>query len=449
MAKRKVSKMDFNVIHPNAASVDIGSRNHMACVGLGDGETLEFGVFTEDHHAMAHWFVTNKCTTVAIESTGYYWQSLFLILQSYDLEVILVNAKYAKNINGQKTDVKDARWLWRLHTVGLLTNSFQPDAFTEELRTYNRQRKALIEDSSRYVSKMQKSLVLMNLQLPVVLSDITGKSGKSIISAILAGERDGEALSKLAHPRVKASQETIAKALTGFWHPHHLFTLRQSWDMYQFYQQQIQQCDQAIEVLLSAKIAQTGQNDLVYEARSKQKQKNDPKFNVGKYIYQLSDGVDLLSIEGVGVNLVLSLISEVGLDLKSKFASAKHFTSWLSLAPNNKISGGKVLSSKTKRNNNRLAHSFRQAANAIGNMKGRTPLSREFARIAYRSGRKTAIVAIARKLATIVFCMLSRQEAYKPELAQQRQVEVRKIQIQKLQNKVSKLGLKPEDLFFE
>jgi len=450
MAKRQLSTMDFSIVHPHAAAVDIGSRLNMASIGPEEGQTREFGVFTVEHHEMANWFVSHGVTTVAMESTGYYWQSLFLILQSYKLDVILVNAKYVKRINGKKTDVQDARWLWKLHTVGLLSNSFQPDAFTEELRTYNRQRKTLIEDSSRYVSKMQKALVLMNLQLPVVLSDITGKSGKTIISAILAGERNGQVLAQLAHPSVKASKETIAKALTGHWHSHHLFTLQQSWEMYQFYQRQILQCDQAIEALLGAKIVENGQHDLAYEPSEKKspKRKNDPYFDVGKYAYQLTDGVNLLAIEGVGLSLVLTLISEVGLDLKAKFGTAKQFTSWLSLAPNRKISGGKVLSSKTKSNKNRLSHSFRQAANSIGNMKGKTILSQEFARIAYRSGRKTAITAIARKLATIVFCMLSRKEAYKPQIAQQRKEQMREKQIQKIQNKIKKLGLKPEELVF-
>lgn len=454
MAKRKASAMDFPVVHPHAAGIDIGSCNNMACIGPDDDQIQEFGVFTEDHHRMAQWFVSNSVTTVALESTGYYWQSLFLILQSYNLEVILVNAKYAKNISGKKTDVQDACWLWKLHTVGLLTNSFQPDSFTEELRTYNRQRKSLIQGSSRYVSKMQKSLILMNLQLSVVLSDITGKSGKAIISAILAGERDGKVLAQLAHPRVKASKEDIAKALTGHWHEHHLFALQQSWDTYLFYQEQIRQCDQKIDELLSAKVVANGQHDLYYESckkkrrRKKQKQKNDPKFDIGKHVFQLSDGVDLLAIEGIGLNLLLTLTSEVGLDLKSKFPTKKHFTSWLSLAPNRKVSGGKVLSSKSKRNNNPLAHAFRYAANAIGNMKGATPLSAEFARIAYRRGRKTAITAIARKLATIVYCMLTKNEAYKPELALQRQEQGRNRQIQKLQDKITKLKLKPSDLVF-
>lgn len=268
MSKSKAS-VSFSLIHPHACGIDIGSRSNWVCVGEGKDQIREFGVFTEDHHALAKWLQTHKVTTVAMESTGIYWKPLFLILQAYQFEVLLVNASHIKNVRGKKTDMSDCHWIWLLHRAGLLNGSFQPDEFTEELRTYNRQRQSLIEGAARHISKMQKALVLMNLQLPVVLTDITGKSGQAIIQAILNGERDGKRLAALADRRVKASKETIAKALTGQWHTQYLFTLKQAWQMYQFYWEQIAECDQQIEELLLVKTEQTGQHDLVYDPKKK------------------------------------------------------------------------------------------------------------------------------------------------------------------------------------
>lgn len=261
--------ISFKVVHTHAAGIDIGSRSNWACIGPSKEHIQEFGVFTEDHHRMAKWFISNDVKTVAMESTGVYWKSLFLILQAYDLHVILVNAGHVKNVRGKKTDMKDCRWIWQLHSVGLLHASFQPDTFTEELRTYNRHRRTLIQGSSQYVSRMQKSLILMNIQLPIVLSDITGKSGQAIIQCILNGERNATVLANLADPRVKADKTTIEKALTGYWHEQHLFTLKSNWDMYQFHQEQIAQCDAKVEVLLNKKVKQTGQQDLAYEPEKK------------------------------------------------------------------------------------------------------------------------------------------------------------------------------------
>jgi len=267
MAKGKSKqKVEFQVKNANAAGIDVGSRFHLASVGPDNKDSEKFGVFTEDLHRLCKWFKSKGVKTVAMESTGFYWKQLFVMLQSYGFEVYLVNASFTKNIRGKKpSDMADSQWIWQLHSVGLLPASFQPDDFTEELRTYVRHRKSLIEGSSRYISKMQKTLILMNLQLPIVLSDITGKSGTAIIKAILEGERNGQKLAQLADPRVKADKATIAKALTGFWQEQHLFELRQCWELYQFYRSQIDSCDQEIEKLLAARVQTTGQNELYYE----------------------------------------------------------------------------------------------------------------------------------------------------------------------------------------
>lgn len=259
------SKVSFQLVNPHAAGIDVGSKSNWVCVGEGKDQVREFGVFTEDHHALAKWLQSHQVKTIAMESTGIYWKPLFLVLQAYGFELLLVNASHVKNVRGKKTDMSDCHWIWQLHRAGLLQGSFQPDEFTEELRTYNRHRQNLIEGAAQQISRMQKALVLMNLQLPVVLTDITGKSGQAIIQAILNGERDGHKLAALADGRVRASKEKIAKALNGQWHKQQLFVLQQSWDHYHFYQKQIKVCDQQIEQQLLARSEQTGQHELVYE----------------------------------------------------------------------------------------------------------------------------------------------------------------------------------------
>lgn len=267
MAKKK---LDFPLVNDHAAGIDVGSRFHVVSHGKQKGQTKQFGVFTEELHQLCQWLQSKSVKTIAMESTGFYWKQLFVMLQSYGFEVYLVNASFTKNIRGKKpSDMADSQWIWQLHSVGLLPASFQPDEFTEELRTYVRHRKSLIEGASRYVSKMQKALILMNIQLPIVLSDITGKSGRAIIKAILDGQRDGLKLAQLADKRVKADKQTLAKALTGQWQDQHLFELRQCWEMYHFHQTQIEQCDQRIEALLESKVETSGQNELYYDPKKK------------------------------------------------------------------------------------------------------------------------------------------------------------------------------------
>ena len=247
------SAVRFSLVNPDSAGIDIGSKSHFASIGTGEGCTKEFSVFTESLHEMARWFKANNIETIAMESTGFYWKSLFLLLQDYGFDVILVNAAHIKNVRGKKSDILDCQWIWQLHSAGLLHASFQPDEFTEQLRTYSRHRRSLIQGASRYVSKMQKTMVIMNVHLPVVLSDIVGQSGQTIIKAILAGVRDPHLLANLASSRVKASKEQIKSALNGNWQEQHLFELKQCWEIYQFYQNQIHDCDKQIEILLKKK----------------------------------------------------------------------------------------------------------------------------------------------------------------------------------------------------
>lgn len=439
----------FDLVNAHACGIDVGSNSNWVCVGNRTDQIREFGVFTEDHHALAKWLKKHKVETIAMESTGIYWKPLFLILQAYNFEVLLVNAAHVKNVRGKKTDMSDCHWIWRLHRSGLLHNSFQPDKFTTELRTYNRHRQNLVQGAAQQISRMHRSLVLMNLQLPLVLTDITGKSGLAIIKAILNGERDGKKLAALADFRVRASKEVIAKALTGQWQQQELFTLKQCWELYNFYWEQIQECDQQMEQLLQQQIEQTGQHDLVYEPEKKKAPyKNAPTFDLGKYSYQLCDGVDLMQVDGISYNLVMTLFAEVGVDLARDFPTPKHFASWLGLTPNKRITGGKILSSQTQKNKNRLAIAFRQSANAIGRQKEK-PLANFFRSIAFRRGRKVAITATARKLAIIVYQMITKKESYRPLVVEKHLQKVRTKKVKYIQRTLKQFDISAEELFTE
>lgn len=440
------SIMAFQIANPHAAGIDVGSRFHWVSVGTGKDQSQQFGVFTEDLHALCRWLVLHGVKTVAMESTGFYWKQLFLMLQSYGMEVYLVNATYTKNIRGRKpSDLADSQWIWKLHSVGLLTASFQPDSFTEELRTYTRHRKRLVQGASSCINRMQKSLILMNLQLPVVLTDLAGKSGQAIIKKILAGERDGQKLAALADPRVKTDKATIAKALTGFWKDNHLFELKQHYELYHFYQTQLKECDDKIEALLHAQVHATGQVELVYEPeKKKRRSKNSTAAKIDEYAYQLSDGVDLLEVDGISFDFVLTLLAEVGMDL-SAFPTDKHFVSWLCLCPNKKVSGGKVLSSRTRKNKSRLRQAFRSAAVAVGKKKDHA-LAKFYARMGFAHGKGTAVTATARKLAIIVYNMVQKKQAYRPQKLEEYQKGLRDQKIKQIQRTMRKLGISTEEL---
>ena len=401
------------VVNPHAAGIDIGGSSHFVCVS--QDNVKEFGVFTSDLYDIVSHLQAHQIKTVAIESTGFYWQALFVILQDAGFEVFLVNARHLKNVKGHKTDVIDCRWLQLTHSIGMLSNSFQPDAFTHELRTYVRHRKSMVEDASRFISKMNKLLVLMNIQLSNVLRDITGESGLKVIEAILSGEREPQRLEKLISLRCTSSRENILKALTGDWRQEYLFELRDCYDLYNFYWKKIRALDNEIEILLRKHSAQFQHNQTEFTkdyktSKKKQHQKNDPQFKVEQYAIQMTSGVDLLQIDGVGINTIMTMMAETGFDLKEKFPNAKHFASWLGHTPNQKISGGKVLSSRTRKKTNPLAKIIRDAANAAGNSQSR--LGDFFRRLAYRKGRMIAINATARKIAVIIYNMLVNKQDF-------------------------------------
>ena len=353
--KRRSRK--WSVVHPFAAGIDIGSKFHVVAVPeeLDTEPVRTVSTFTNALCRLADWLKELGILTVAMESTGVYWIPAFEILQSRGLEVVLVNARDAKTVPGCKTDVNDAQWLQQLHQYGLLRASFHPSQGVGALRAYLRHRERLLDYAAAHVQHMQKALMQMNVQLQHVVSDVTGATGLRIIRAIVSGDTDPEALARYRDVRCKVSLETIREALVGNYQREHVFALSQGLALYDFYQIQVSECDEEIERTLEQLRADspTPEGPLPPARVKKGHSANALHFDVREALYALV-GVDLTQIHGLGPYISVKLISECGTDM-AKWPSAKHFTSWLTLAPGNKISGGKLLSSRTRRSSSRAA----------------------------------------------------------------------------------------------
>jgi len=445
-------KISMEIVNPRAAGIDIGSRSHWVAVGQGSTDFKEFGVYNEDLYSIAQWLRENEIKTVAMESTGTYWQSLYAVLIAEGFQVILCNGKFTKNIKGKKTDIQDCQWIQKLHSIGLLSGSFLPDQATEQLRTLCRHRANLLDSAAAASKKMQKYLRLLNLRLDVVVNDICGLTGMAIIKAICNGEKNPERLADLRHHNCKKSKEEIAKALHSNGRQDYIFALKQELEMYEMFQAKIAQCDIEIEKMLNETIDNDENKKQHYIERKSYKKvnKNTPKnIDLNLMAYQHFEGVDLMAIEGMSYSTILSLISEVGVDGIKRFSTAKHFASWLRLAPNNKISGGKVLSSKIPKGSNRLKIALRNAANAIGNLKDSTPLSDFFKRINFRKGRVSAISATARKLAVIIWNMVVKRVPYQnPEEYLFRDQKKKLGLLKRIQKQINKFELESTDFHF-
>ena len=445
-------KISMDIVNPRAAGIDIGSRSHWVAVGQGPNDFKEFGVYNEDLYSIAQWLRENEIKTVAMESTGTYWQSLYAVLIAEGFQVILCNGKFTKNIKGKKTDIQDCQWIQKLHSIGLLSGSFLPDQATEQLRTLCRHRANLLDSAAAASKKMQKYLRLLNLRLDVVVNDICGLTGMTIIKAICNGEKNPERLAELRHHNCKKSKEEIAKALHSNGRQDYIFALKQELEMYEMFQVKIAQCDIEIEKMLNDTIDNDENKKQHYIEKKPYKKvnKNTPKnIDLNLMAYQYFEGVDLMAIEGMSYSTILSLISEVGVDGIKRFSTAKHFASWLRLAPNNKISGGKVLSSKIPKGSNRLKIALRNAANAIGNLKDSTPLRDFFQRINFRKGRVSAISATARKLAVIIWNMVVKGVPYhNPEEYLFRDQKKKLGLLKRIQKQITKFELESTDFHF-
>lgn len=429
-------KKAFPIIHPNAAGIDISSKEHYVAVNpeCDENSIRAFGSFTEDLYAIADWLMSCKVDTVAMEATGIYWVSLFLILEEVGFEVLLVNARHVKNVRGKKTDMSDAEWIRQLHSCGLLSSSFQPDAFTRSLRTYMRHRKNLLEMSATHIRMMQKAFEQMNIKLQHVIADITGKTGQAIIQAILEGERDAEKLLLLIDGRIKATREDIKKSLHGVWREEHLFELQQSYDMYRYYRLKIEECDQKIQSLLSQKTQRDTTELVKGHVRSN---KNNLNFEAGLMLEDIV-GTDLTAIFGISSSSAVEILSEVGFNM-NKWPSSKHFTSWLNLAPNNKISGGKILSSRIPKKKNRAGQVFKMAAYAV--QRSKNTLALFYHRIKSKAGAPKAITATARKIAIIFYKMMKDKVKFAPMSIENYSEQFKIRQLKKLEKQAKSMGL--------
>lgn len=375
-----------------------------------------------------------------MESTGIYWVPVYEILEERGFEVVLVNARDAKNVPGRKTDVNDAQWLQRLHECGLLRASFRPQQAIVALRTYLRHRERRVEFAATHIQHMQKALMQMNLQLHHVVSDITGLTGMQIIRAILDGTRDPDTLSKFRDVRCKSSVETIRQALSGNYRAEHVFALRQAVELYDTYQEKLRACDLEIEHCLQELNAK-GEAPAVAvpKGRKRSRPKNEPGLDIQSALFTLLGGIDLTQIHGLGPYSALRLVAECGTDM-SRWPTAKHFTSWLTLAPGNKISGGKVLSSRTRRSSNRATSLLRISAVNVG--KTSTSLGAFFRRLAARLGKAKAVTATARKIAVLFYNTLRHGWDYKDPGADYYEARYRQRTLDNLRRRADALGFK-------
>lgn len=444
--KKKRKGMSFEerpVLEANAGGIDVGAREmYVAVPPDRDADPVRvFETFTEDLEKLADWLVSCGVTTVAMESTGVYWIPLFEILERRGLKPRLVDARHMKNVPGRRTDWQECQWLQYLHSVGLLRSAFRPDDEVCAVRALMRHRKDLAEMAVQHVQHMQKALTQMNLQIHHVINDLTGVTGMAIVDAIIQGERNAAELAKLRDPRIKARTETIRKSLVGHWRSEHLFTLQQSRDLYRTYQQQIEACDREIEKLLQQTPPRinTDTKPLPPDKNPKSHKKIDPTstFSMRTEAYKLF-GVDLTQVPGLAQN-ILALYAETGRDT-SRWQTSRHFTSWLTLCPDNDVSGGRVLWRGTRNQKNRAAQIFRLAA--YGLHRSQSLLGDYLRRMKAKLGPAAAITATARKIAVIFYTMVKNQVEYDEtrwaKLDIQRQTRIEK----KLRRQAQRMGFR-------
>ena len=421
----------------NAAGIDVGASSHFVAVpeDRWDQPVREFEAFTADLYCLADWLAECRVETVAMESTGVYWIPLFGVLEERGFEVMLVDPSRIKNVPGRKTDVLDCQWLQQLHTYGLLSGSFRPEGEIRCLRSYLRQRAMLVEYASHHIQHMQKALTQMNVKLQHVISNITGKTGMTIIEAIVGGERNPRKLAALRDPRTRANEEIIARSLQGHWREEHIFELTQALELYRTYQDKIAQCDREIERQLGRFEDRSNGEPPAGDA-GKRSQGNAPRFDLRNHLHPMT-GVDLTRIDGVDAFTALKVVGEIGTDM-TRWPSAKHFASWLGLSPNNRITGGKVISSRTKANANRAAAALRLAANALH--RSNSALGAFLRRKKAHLGAPKAITATAHKLARIIYSMLRYGQGYVDAGAQYYESQHRERALRAARQRAAQLG---------
>lgn len=431
----------LGLVHPDAAGIDIGSREHYVAVPSDRAEQAVrcFGSFTKDLYELTEWLSLCGIKTVVMESTGVYWIPLYDMLVERGFEVLLVNARHVKNVSGRKSDVSDCQWLQQLHSYGLLSGAFRPSDKICQLRSYQRHRDMLVEQIAKHTQHVQKALTQMNIQLHHVLSDIAGVTGMKIVRAIIAGERDPKVLSRHRDGRCREPIEVIEKSLEGHYREEHVFAMRQAVELIDMYHEKIRACDEAIEILLNAF---ENRVDLRVEAVPEEKRLNRkgnlnaPQFDMHSHLFRMT-GVNLCALPGLNSYSVFKLISEVGIDM-SRFANAKQFCSWLGLCPRNKISGGRVLSSRTLASANKAARVFRMAASTL--YRSQTALGAFHRRMQLRLGGPQAVTATAHKLARLFYTLLKEGKSYVEEGQNYYETQYRERVVHGLKRRAKQMG---------
>ena len=430
---KKNSTRELMIVNPDAAGIDVSSTEYQVCVpeNRSKDNNRMFKAFTCDLHAIANWLKKCNIKTVAMEATGIYWVQIFFVLQEHGLEVLLVNAKHIKNIGDKKTDVVDASWIQLLHSYGLLRPSYQSDNLSKQLKNLVRHRDNLIQSASKAILHIHKSFDMMNIKLHKVVSDVMGKTGRSIVEAIINGERDAKKLAAHRDRRIKATLEEVEKSLVGIWQEEQLFILEKSYQTYQHFENQIKEYDGLIEEFILKYKAQNNLDD--FEASKKERgKKNDLNFDAEKMVYQIY-GVNLTKVPGISNLSAVKLLSELGINFTEKFDhSPCKFSSWANVTPNNKISGGKILSSKVPGKKNKVGQILRMCASGLANSK--EELGNYFRKIKSRGGFKQAVVATAHKLARIIFSMVDKKQEYDPKILQDNRQEYLKNKVKWLKD---------------
>ena len=431
------SRQALTITHANAAGIDIGSASHLVAVppDRDDEPVREFPSFTADLNALADWLKDCGVDTVAMESTGVYWIPLFELLESRGFTVFLVNARQVKNVSGRKSDVLDCQWLQQLMSYGLLHGAFRPPDEVCVLRALSRQRATLLRSQARQVQHLQKALTQMNIQLANVISDVVGETGQRILRAIVAGERDGQVLATMTDVRIRASHDEIGKSLQGNWRAEHLFALKQALALFDFIGSQLAECDREIEPQLQRLQTHDGEPA---KGKKRSHTRKSPQFDLRARLFKRC-GVDLTGIDGIEVTTALAVVSEVGADM-SRFPSDKHFASWLGLCPGTKITGGKVMSGKTRRSANRAAQALRLAAAALRS--SQSALGAYFRRLCSRMDKPKAVTAAAHKLARLIYAMLTKGEEYTDQGQDYYEERYRERVLRQLTQRAEKMGMK-------
>lgn len=446
------------VVHSDAAGIDIGATTHWVCVpedavARGQSPVREFGAFTKDLDELVEWLLRCRVQTAVMESTSVYWVPLFQKLEAAGLEVLLVNARHVRHVPGRKSDCKDCQWLQRLHSYGLLNGSFRPGDDICRLRTLMRHRDNLTKSCGAETQHMQQALNQMNIHLHHAVSDLTGETGLRIVDAILAGERDPEKLVQLRDAQCsKSTPGELAAALQGDWREEHLFVLRQSLENYRHLLRQMETCDRELEKTLAKVLVNPAsvseeerpQNPPAAQPKAGKKKKKFKKLKSSTGLKrdltaELTRicGVDLTKVIGLNVLGVLILVSEIGVDM-SRWRNAKAFCSWLGLCPGNKISGGKILSSRTVHVVNRVSILLRTVAPSVG--RSDTWLGIFHRRMRARLGPAAANTATARKLACMIYHLLRYKEEYIDVDCLIYQDKIRRSRIAKLNKQAEELG---------